>query len=103
MLRCLALLDAGVVVARTAFAALAGAAAPGASLERARKPKRELKRAQVPGMIWLAGGTPAGSFFPMKSIKVTLTDDTEVELSPGEVCAQDLPRLQRLTRPPDVR
>lgn len=42
---------------------------------------------QVPGMIWLAGGTPAGSSFSFKNIRVTLKDDSVLELSPQEVCS----------------
>ena len=41
----------------------------------------------VPGVIWLAGGTPPASSFPFASLSVTLVDGTAISLSPHEARA----------------
>jgi DNA-binding transcriptional MocR family regulator len=43
---------------------------------------------QLPGVIWLAGGTPHGSTFPFAKFSATLRDGTVVEMSGDEARAR---------------
>ena len=42
---------------------------------------------QVPGVIWLAGGTPPASSFPFAKFTATLKDGSVIEMTPEEVRA----------------
>jgi hypothetical protein len=46
--------------------------------------KRKRQR-QVPGIIWLAGGTPPASSFPFAKFTATLKDGSVIEMTPEEV------------------
>ena len=39
---------------------------------------------QLPGVIWLAGGTPHGNTFPFANFSATLRDGTVIEMSGDE-------------------